>query len=171
MKITKLVAVAALGLFASTAFAQGNGSDVTGGTVSATVGGVFVPTSTTTVSSAGGTITVTAPPTTPVTIPQSVEAASVPAALTSGAPAAVAQFTQSLTTSGMSGGAAQGIANALQSLGANPTVASVQAALTSWNNTLQSMSAADVTALVGSPQGMAAVAKMVDAFMGLQGVR
>jgi len=161
MKIMKLVAVAAIGLSASTAFAQGNGSDVTGGTVSATVSGIFVP------SAAGTTTTTTGPAiTAPAATPVAVPAASAPAVsgVTAGAPAAVASFTQTLSTSGVSPAQAQGIANALQQIGSAPTVGNIQAAVATWNATIATMTPAQITALVSTPQGFAAVQAIVAAY-------
>jgi hypothetical protein len=163
MKIMKLVAVAALGLSASTAFAQGNGSDVTGGTVSSTISGVFVPTAGGGTNTAAGNVTITAPASTQVTVPPTSATTSM-GGVTSGAPAAVASFTQTLTVSGVSAVQAQGIANALQSIGSAPTVGSIQTAVASWNAVLATMSPTQVQALVSTPQGFAAVRAILSAY-------
>lgn len=159
MKIQNLVAVAALGLTASTAWAQSHPSAP--GIASSTVGGVFVPKPSTTVSRTSG-VTVTAPPSTPV----SVQTVGPVTAVATGAPAAVASFTQSLGAAGLPAAAAQGIATALQQLSASPTVGTVATALASWNATLATLSPTQVRAMINTPEGRAATRTMLRAFRG-----
>jgi len=150
-KLLNIVAAAAVMISAGAAMAQtGNGSDVTGGTVSATVGGIFTPSGTST-----GGPTVTAPAATPVTMAPPAPAA---AGVMSGAPAAVAAFTGGLTSAGIPAAAAQGIATALSTLqsGGSVTFGNVASALSSWNTAVASLSAPQLQALIRSPEGRAA---------------
>ncbi|MBM3908851.1 MAG: hypothetical protein FJ363_12360 [Gemmatimonadetes bacterium] len=167
MKIQNLVAVAAIGLSASTAWAQSHptaGSPI----ATATVGSVFVPKPGTSVAGVarGGGVTVSAPASTPVSVP-----ATAAAAVAAGAPAAVASFTQSLGAAGVPAAAAQGIATALQQLSASPTVGTVATAIASWNATLATLTPTQVQAMVNTPAGRAAVRTMVRAFRGAQRAR
>jgi len=162
MKIFTLVAVAAIGLSASVAMAQ-NGSDVTGGSVSSTVGGglfskPYVPP--VAVVPPATPVAVT-PPAPPASAPPAVQAAaSNVAAVTTGTPAAVASFTQNLQTTGVSATQAQGVANALQAIGSSPTVASINTAIATWNATISTMSPTQVRAFITSPSGRAALSMM-----------
>ncbi|HEY3287978.1 MAG TPA: hypothetical protein VGJ96_12750 [Gemmatimonadaceae bacterium] len=173
----KISTAAAMMLSASVALAQ-NGSDVTGGTVGATVGGIFVPAPVTAPGGFGaGAVVVNLPPSTPVAVPPVLPAPSpVPAiqsaaltvsAVTTGAPVAVAAFTQTLQMSGVPLGAAQGLATALSQLSASPTVGSIITALDSWNVAMMSLTSAQVQALVSTPEGGFAVSKMISAYVAL----
>ena len=155
MKTYLKLGAAALVLFASTAIAQtGNGSDITGGTVSATVGGVFNPGSG---STPGGPAAVTAPASTPVT-PAGPPPSPAVAAVMAGTPAAVATFSAALTTAGLPSAAAAGIANALTSLqaGGAMTFGNVATAVNAWNAVLATLTPTQLQSLVRSPQGRAA---------------
>jgi hypothetical protein len=165
MKITNLVAVAALGLTASTAWAQ-NHPTAGAPQTTATVNGIFVPAPVPPRVTGFG-VTVTAPPTTPVTVPPAPATASV----TAGAPAAVASFTQSLTAGGVPAAAAQGVANSLQTLGSSPTLASVASAITAFNSAISSMTPAQVSALISTPQGSAAVLTLLRAYTAARAMR
>ena len=152
MKTYLKLGAAALVLFASTAIAQtGNGSDITGGTVSATVGGVFNPGSG---STPGGPAAVTAPASTPVT-PAGPPPSPAVAAVMAGTPAAVATFSAALTTAGLPSAAAAGIANALTSLQAGGAM-TFATAVNAWNAVLATLTPTQLQSLVRSPQGRAA---------------
>jgi hypothetical protein len=150
-KLLNIVAAAAVMISAGAALAQtGNGSDVTGGTVSSTIGGLYTPSG----HATGGTFT--APSATPVTIPGG--GAPAVAGVMAGTPAAVAAFTGGLTSAGIPAAAAQGIANALTSLeaGGSVTFGNVATAVNSWNTAIASLSRPQLQALMRSPQGRAA---------------
>jgi hypothetical protein len=151
-KLLNIVAAAAVMISAGAAMAQtGTASDVTGGTVSSTVGGIFTP------SGVAVHGSFTAPASTPVTISGAAGGAST-AGVMSGAPAAVAAFTGGLTAAGIPLGAAQNIATALSTLqaGGSVTFGNVAAALNSWNAAVSSLSAPQLQALTRSPEGRAA---------------
>lgn len=160
MKIQNLVAVAAIGLTASTAFAQSHPSAP--GIASSTVSSIFVPRAAGPSGVSSGGAIVSAPASTPVSVPPSAATAAA-APVTTGAPAAVAAFTQSLGAAGVPAVAAQGIATALQQLSASPTVGSIAAAVTSWNATIATLSPTQVHALLRSPAGRAAMHTMIRA--------
>ncbi|MBI4886146.1 MAG: hypothetical protein HY824_03555 [Acidobacteria bacterium] len=167
MKMMKLLAMAALGLTASTAIAQSHPSAP--GMASSTVSGVFIPLSYTSGVATNVTGTITAPSATPVTPTARPEAAA--SAVMAGNPASIASFTQALTASGIPGSAAQGIASALQQLGSAPTVGSVLTAAASWNAAIASLTPAQVTALTSTPQGLSSLRAMYHAFKGATAAR
>jgi hypothetical protein len=173
MKMMKLVAVAVLGLTAGSAWAQ---THPTAGAplATSTVNGIFVPAPR---LALGPNVTVSAPASTPVSVPTGTAAiglmANLPAyqaaannvaAVGTGAPAAIASFTQTLSAAGVPAAAAQGIATALQQIGTNPSVGSVATALASWNATVATMTPAQVTALIGSRAGYVALRTMMAAY-------
>lgn len=176
MKLMNIVAVAALALSASTAFAQtGNGSDVTGASVSATVGGVFNPgldmVKNGTVATVGGTVTVAA--STPVSIgnpgaglsPAAQTAHATVNSVIGGSSAAVATYSATLTTAGLPGPVVTAIVSALQSLnqGGTITAGNVANAVSSWNTTISNMTPAQRIALATSVEGRAAIRTMIAA--------
>ena len=139
----------------SAALAQNHGA---GTQSNVTVGGIFVPA----VSGRGvmfgggvggsGNVTVTTPPTTPVTVNATGALASV---VSGGGATAVASLTVALqgsdggrrgTTSVISPASATALANALALLssGGTPTVQSVVNAVTAWNLAVAAMTPADV---------------------------
>ena len=150
-------------LTASAVQAQtGNGSDATA-TATASVSGLFSPRPGGTVSTVGATITLAA--STPVTstpVPSGSSAQSNVAALVGGSQAAVAGFTAALTNAGVTGVAAQALANALGALQNNgvQTVGSVSVAVAAWNAAIQTMTQPQLAALARSGQGSAAIAQM-----------
>lgn len=168
MKIQNLVAVAAIALTASTAFAQTHPSAP--GIASSTVSGLFVPTpSGSSVQNVGGALAL--PPSTPVRPAVGVQPSQPAAqasvnAVAAGSPAAVASFTQTLSTAGIPAAAAQGIATALQTLGSSPTVGSLNAAMSSWNAAIQSLTPTQVVALMQTPAGFAAARTMIANYLG-----
>jgi len=160
-KLLNIVAAAAVMISAGAAIAQtGNGSDVTGGTVISTIGGLYTPSG----HSTGGSFT--APASTPVTIRGGGSGAA--AGVMAGTPGSATAFTGSLTAAGIPAAAAQGITNALSTLesGGSVTFGNVASALSSWNSAVSSLSRPQLQALMRSPQGRAAFQTLVRARAG-----
>jgi hypothetical protein len=140
MKITNLVAVAAVALTASTAWAQ---SHPTAGApqATATVNGIFVPAVAGSFGGGSGGVTVNAPPSTPVPNPMPPTYGAIPQSTVNnvlsvigGDQGAVASFTQGvMSRGGFSQQFASAAANALQLLGSSPTLQSVANATAAWN--------------------------------------
>lgn len=162
-KFLNVIAAAAVMISASAAMAQtGNGSDVTGGTVSSTIGGLYTPSG----HVAGGRA-FTAPSSTPVTIGTRGTSAASRAVL-AGTPGASAAFTAGLTNAGIPAASAQSITNALTALtsGGSVTFGNVASALNTWNTAVSSLSHAQMQALMRSPEGRAAYVTLMRARSG-----
>lgn len=152
-KLLNIVAAAAVMISATAAMAQtGNGSDVTGGTVTSTIGGLYSPSGH---ESRGGTFT--APSSTPVTIRGGGGSAAASGVM-NGTPGAAAAFTGGLTNAGIPLAAAQGITNALSTLeaGGSVTFGNVANAVNSWNAAVASLTVPQLRVLMRSPEGRAA---------------